>query len=70
MDDSYFIRKVTPNFSLAIHKTKKELKVVYIGTETVQQNILSTLSNDDFDLFILSSINFFILFYFDRTHPS
>ena len=57
MDDSYFIRKVTPNFSLTIHKTRKELKVVYIGTETVQQNILSTLlSNDDFDLFILSSI--------------
>ena len=56
MVDSYFIRKVTPNFSLETYKIKKELKIVFIGTETDQQNILSALSNEDFDLFILSAI--------------
>ena len=57
MGDSFFIRKVTPNFSLKIQETKKELKVVYIGTETDQQNVLLAISKDDFDLFILSSVN-------------
>jgi hypothetical protein len=53
---SFFIRKVTPDFTLNVHKTKKDLRVVYIGTETEQQNILSVFSKDEFDLFILSSI--------------
>jgi hypothetical protein len=57
INGSFFIRKVTPNFSLKLCETKKELKVVYIGTETDQQNIISAISNDDFDLFILSSVN-------------
>ena len=61
--DSYFIRKVTPNFSLETYKIKKELKIVYIGTETDQQNILSALSNEDFDLFILSAIKI------EQIHP-
>ena len=56
INGSFFIRKVTPNFSLKIHETKKELKVVYIGTETDQQNVLSAISKDEFDLFILSSV--------------
>jgi hypothetical protein len=56
MNGSFFIRKVTPNFSLEIYQTKKELKVVYIGTETNQQNILSDISKNEFDLFILSSV--------------
>ena len=63
MVDSYFLRKVTPNFSLKVHKIKKELNVVYIGTETDQQKILTSLSNDDFDLFILSAIKI------DLIHP-
>ena len=47
---------MTQDFTLNVHKTKKDLRVVYIGTETEQQNILSVFSKDEFDLFILSSI--------------
>jgi len=52
-NNSLFIRKILPNFSLKEYKTKKKLYIIYIGTETDQSNIIV---NDSFDFIILISI--------------
>jgi hypothetical protein len=50
----FFIRKITDKFSLNKYKTKKKLYVIYIGTETNQDNIIL---NDNFDIILIISIN-------------
>ena len=49
-----FIRKITDKFSLNIYKTKRKLYVIYIGTETNQDNIIF---NEDFDFILIISID-------------
>ena len=50
----FFIRKITDKFLLNKYKTKKKLYVIYIGTETNQNNIII---NNDFDIILIISIN-------------
>jgi hypothetical protein len=54
-NESLFVRKVTPNFTMETYETKRDLIVVYIGTETEQLNILENIKIN-VDLIILSSI--------------
>lgn len=56
INESFFIRKVTPEFTLKTYKTKNNLIVVFIGTETDQESIRPLLNNDGLDIIILSSI--------------
>jgi len=50
----FFIRKITNKFSLLKYKIKKKLYVIYIGTETNQDNIIF---NKEFDIILIISIN-------------
>jgi hypothetical protein len=54
-NESLFIRKVTPKFTMETYVTKRNLIIVYIGTETDQIKILGNVGIDT-DLIILSSI--------------
>ena len=56
INDSFFIRKVTPEFTLKTHNTKSDLIVIYIGTETKQENLRNNISKTNVDIIILSSI--------------
>jgi hypothetical protein len=49
-----FIRKITNYFTLEKYKTKRKLYVIYIGTETNQNDILF---NDNFDVILMISID-------------
>lgn len=51
---SLFIRKILPSFTVKKYKIKKQLYILYIGTETDQNKIII---NDTFDYIILASIN-------------
>lgn len=53
INKSLFIRKVTSNFTMSEYKTKKKLYVIFIGTETNQDNIIF---NDSFDIILITSI--------------
>ena len=49
-----FLRKITQTFTPNIYTTKRKLYVVYIGTETNQDNIVI---NNEFDLILIISIS-------------
>lgn len=53
LNNCLFIRKITTNFSLIPYITKKKIYVVYIGTKTIQSNIIF---NDNFDMILVISI--------------
>jgi hypothetical protein len=54
-NNSLFVRKILPGFSLKKYKTKNKLYVIFIGTETNQDNIVF---NDKFDIILIISIKF------------
>jgi len=54
LHNCFFIRKITNLFTLNKYKTKKKLYVLYIGTETNQNNIIF---NNNFDIILIISIN-------------
>lgn len=51
--NSFFIRKVTSNFSLTEYKTKKKIYIIYIGSETEQNTIIFSSS---FDIIIITTL--------------
>ena len=51
---SLFIRKILPSFQLKKYIPKNKLYIIYIGTETNQNNIIF---NDNFDVILITSIN-------------
>ena len=52
-NNSLFIRKVLPNFSLKEYQTKDKLYIIFIGSETNQENIIF---DDKFDIILIISI--------------
>lgn len=52
---SFFIRKTTNTFSPTIYTTNKELFIIYIGTESVQN--YTRLLNKNYDIIIMTSVN-------------
>lgn len=52
-NNSLFIRKVLPNFSLKEYQTKDKLYIIFIGSETDQENIIF---DDKFDIILIISI--------------
>jgi len=55
ISESFFIRKVSPVFTMKLYTPQKKLNVIYIGTET-NQNKLSLALKDDTDIIIISAI--------------
>jgi hypothetical protein len=51
----FFIRKITEIFTLTKYKIKKKLFIIYIGTETDQNNIII---NNKFDIILIISIDY------------
>ena len=56
ISESFFIRKVSPIFTMKLYTPQKKLNVIYIGTET-NQNKLSLALNNDTDIIIISAID-------------
>jgi hypothetical protein len=55
-NNSFFIRKCVPSFKLKQYKIKKILYLIYIGTETNQENIFN-LDFNKIDIIIITSLD-------------
>ena len=52
---SFFIRKTLPTFTPTIYKTNKELFIIFIGSESIQN--YNDLLNKNYDIIIITSID-------------